>query len=134
MKKTLLLLFILIGIVSCYEGSDEAELIKVTPGGCATEKGGSLRSDQIPGDTVTCSLKGDTLTLYAGFMGNCCDEYSVKGEAISGCVTVTITTTTPGMCDCICYFTYTFVFQGINNQWSYEVMINDKLFSGTVEN
>jgi hypothetical protein len=134
MKKLLLHVLFITAIISCNKEPDDLKYLKMVPGGCAAEKGASVKNALTSDiDKVSYTMTNGNLDILVGFNATCCGQYSsttdIKGDTIS----IKINTTQAGLCNCICYYTYDFIFTGSGTNYNYLATVDDKLtFTGKI--
>jgi hypothetical protein len=134
MKKILFPVLLLAALISC-EKTGDLKYSETIPGGCALDKGASLKSTQAPGiDKVSCTISNGNLDIFVGFNATCCGQFSTASDIKGDSIFIKILTTQPGMCDCICYYTYNFKFTGTGENYKYKVTVDDYLtFTGKIK-
>ncbi len=135
MKKLLFFILFFITLISCDKGNGPLKYLETIPGGCAKEKGSSLKSViESKNDTVSYSIANGTLDLFVGFYARCCGEYSTSTEINENTIFCKILTTKIGNCYCDCYYTYNFRFYASGKNYKYEITIDGNLkFSGQIK-
>lgn len=130
------LISVLLPVLGCDKVEDNYEdpaLIRIIPGGCATDATKSDSNGPNGQDQVTYTINKGTLDLLVGFNGTCCGEYGTSSSIKNDTIFIEIKTTQIGMCDCICYYTYSFTYSGITKSYSYSVNVDDYLlFEGSI--
>jgi hypothetical protein len=132
-----LVLPLILLIFSCEENTPgrKLRLVNMTPIECADQK--DLILDyrfQLEKDTVTYVIIDNQLTLTVGFNGNCCSTFLASSTFVRDTIEVEILETIPGICNCICYFTTDLVYEGLDKNYHYTVVLpNDKIFRGEIE-
>jgi hypothetical protein len=134
MKKLFFTFFLIISFIGC-ERTGNLTLSEVVPGGCAANKGNSVKGSQVTGtDGVTYSISNGILNLLAGFNATCCGEYSTSSDIKGDSIIIKILNTKPGDCNCLCYYTYNFKFIGTGENYKYRVSIDNFLiFKGEIK-
>ena len=109
--------------------------METLPGGCALDKGSSLKNSQITQpDTVTYSMTNDSLNIFVGFNATCCSKYSTSSSIKGDSLLIKIQTIQLGSCNCICYYTYNFKYSGSGYYYDYHISIdNSKNFYGKIK-
>lgn len=134
MKKALLLLSLILGLISC-EKLEDLKTVGVIPGGCNLEnKGFPIKGLLEDVDKVTYSIENGNLKIFVGFNATCCSKYSASSETKDNVILISIKTIQPGLCNCICYYTYDFTFSGTGENYNYKVNIDNRLiFTGKIK-
>ncbi|MCX6320900.1 MAG: hypothetical protein NTX93_03735 [Bacteroidia bacterium] len=133
--KKLFFLILLIAAFICCERIGDLKFSEAIPGGCALNKGASVKSSQLPGiNGVTYTILNGNLDLLAGFNATCCGEYSTSSDIKGDSIIIKILTTKIGDCNCICYYTYNFKFIGTGENFKYRVSVDNYLtFKGEIK-
>jgi hypothetical protein len=134
MKKYFFLTLLIVAIISC-EKTGDLKFSEAIPGGCALEKGESVKGSQLM-DTngITYSVVNGNLELLAGFNATCCGEYSTSSDIKGDSIIIKILNTKIGNCDCICYYTYNFKFIGTGENFKYRVSVDNYMtFKGEIK-
>ena len=134
MKKLFFPILLIAALISC-ERIGDLKFSETIPGGCALEKGESVKGSQLTGTNgVTYSISDGNLELIAGFNATCCGEYSTSSDIKADSIIIKILNTKPGDCNCICYYTYNFKFIGTGENFKYRVSVDNYLtFKGEIK-
>jgi hypothetical protein len=135
-RKILISILFLTTFISCEKNElGNLKYVETIPGGCALDKGLSLKNNQITqSDNVTYSVTNDSLNIFVGFNATCCSEFSTSFSIRGDSLLIKIQTTQIGSCNCICYYTYNYKFSGSANSYKYHVDIDDHLnFAGQIK-
>jgi hypothetical protein len=134
MKKLLIPILLIATLASC-EKTRDLKFSEAIAGGCALEKGASLKSIQLPDiNKVTYTVIDGNLVLFVGFNATCCGEFSTSSEVKGDSIIINILETRPGLCNCICYYTYNFKFIGTGKNYNYRVTVDNYLtFTGEIK-
>lgn len=134
MRKIGIPILLFITFISCDKNElGNLKYIETIPGGCAVDKGSSLKNNQIgQPDTVRYSVTNDSLNIFVGFSATCCSEYSTSSSIKGDSIFIKILTTQVGLCNCICYYTYNFKFSGDGISYKYHVSGSNLNFTGQI--
>jgi hypothetical protein len=135
MRKLMISILLFATFFGCDKELGSLKYLETIPGGCASDKGSSLKSAQIwRNDTVSYSISDGNLDLFVGFNATCCGQYNTSSEIKGDTIFVEILTTQIGLCNCICYYTYNFKFSGSGDSYNYHINIDDYLvFTGHIK-
>jgi hypothetical protein len=134
MKKTYVLIFCTAILWACGKEPGALKLSEIVKGGCALEKGATLKSAQISDvDKVTYTFSNNNLELLVGFNSTCCTTYETNSSVKGDSIIIKITTLKPGSCNCICYYNYNFKFDGSGDSFKYKISVDNILsFNGII--
>ena len=135
-RKILISILFLTTFISCEKNElGNLKYVETIPGGCALDKGSSLKNSQITQpDTVTYSMTNDSLNIFVGFNATCCSKYSTSSSIKGDSLLIKIQTIQLGSCNCICYYTYNFKYSGSGYYYDYHISIdNSKNFYGKIK-
>ena len=76
-------------------------------------------------DSVKYVIDGTTLTIRAGFYGNCCSVFITSSTFVSDTIWIEIREWKAGTCNCICYYTAGLEYTGFDKDYFYRVDFPD---------
>jgi hypothetical protein len=140
MKRILLftLVFVTVLFFACQksnptENSNNLTYIGTTPGGCAVD-GDNHSSRNFETDTVIWNISNDSLTIFVGFLNECCLNFKTESNISNDTIYMNIIWISGPACNCVCYYTYEFLFTGIDHPYYYDVNLFDyKHFTGYIK-